>query len=96
MTLPVDEIKVDRSLVAGMHGNRATAAVVQSMIGLARDLGLVVVAEGVEDAVTLAVLTDLGCDLAQGFHLARPLPADELRAWALAHPAATAAAGTGQ
>jgi predicted signal transduction protein with EAL and GGDEF domain len=54
------------------------AAIVRSTIELAHNLGLQLVAEGIEDQKTLELLTALGCDLAQGYHLARPMPADEL------------------
>ena len=54
---------------------------VRAVVDLGRNLGLTTVAEGVEDAETLALLDDLGADLAQGFHIARPLPPDEARVW---------------
>jgi EAL domain-containing protein (putative c-di-GMP-specific phosphodiesterase class I) len=57
--------------------------IVRSTINLAHDLGLRVVAEGVEDAAMLEQLGVLGCDLAQGFHISRPIPADEFTAFAL-------------
>ena len=55
--------------------------IVRSTIDLARNLGLAVGAEGVEDAQTMAELAALSCDTAQGYHLSRPLPADQLVAW---------------
>ena len=76
--LPVDEVKLDKSFVLNMTGDADDAAIVQSTIELAHNLGLQLVAEGVEDQETLELLTKLGCDLAQGYHLARPLPAGEL------------------
>jgi EAL domain-containing protein (putative c-di-GMP-specific phosphodiesterase class I) len=57
------------------------AAIVRSTIGLAHDLGLSVVAEGVEDEAAWDMLTDLGCDVAQGYFVSRPLPAGDLTRW---------------
>jgi diguanylate cyclase (GGDEF)-like protein len=79
--LPIDELKVDRSFVMGIAGDERDAAIVRSTVQLARSLGLRVVAEGVEDAETWSLLLDLGCDEAQGYHLARPLPSEELTRW---------------
>ena len=76
--LPVDEVKLDKSFVLNMTGDPDDAAIVRSTIELAHNLGLQLVAEGVEDQETLELLASLGCDLAQGYHLARPIPADEL------------------
>lgn len=72
--LPAGEIKVDRSFVADMVTNHDSAIIVRSIVDLAHNLGLRVVAEGVEDAETLETLRLLGADMAQGYHLARPLP----------------------
>ena len=71
--LPVDEVKVDRSFVKDAKSNRRDACIVRSVIDLGHNLGLRVVAEGVEDEETLTLLRIWGCDLAQGFHLSRPL-----------------------
>ena len=80
--LPVDELKIDRSFVIGMGGgNRADAVIVQTAVDLGRRLGIGVVAEGVEDGATLARLADYGVDVAQGYHIARPMPAAEVEAW---------------
>ena len=79
--LPVDEIKIDRSFVAAMDENANDAAIVRSTIDLGRNLGLAVVAEGVETAETWETLRDLGCDAAQGYFLSRPVPAGALAAW---------------
>jgi predicted signal transduction protein with EAL and GGDEF domain len=73
--LPVDTIKIDKSFVLEMADDETDEAIVRSMIELAHNLGLRVVAEGVESAEAWMRLAALGCDLAQGFHLARPLPA---------------------
>ena len=79
--LPLDEVKIDRSFVMGMTDNSDDAAIVRSTIDLARNLGLEVVAEGVESAAILRDLGALSCDIAQGFFLSRPLPAAELDDW---------------
>jgi EAL domain-containing protein (putative c-di-GMP-specific phosphodiesterase class I) len=76
--LPVDTLKVDRSFVTGMTTSHGDEAIVRALVTLARDLGLVVVAEGVESQDALDAVTALGCDLAQGFLIAPALPADEL------------------
>jgi len=77
--LPVDVIKIDRSFVMHMATDPADAMIVRSTIDLARNLGLRVVAEGVEDAASLETLRGLGCHAAQGYHLGRPAPAAALR-----------------
>jgi EAL domain-containing protein (putative c-di-GMP-specific phosphodiesterase class I) len=89
--LPVTELKLDRSFVAAMTGSPRSAAIVTSTLQLAHALGLVLVAEGVEDEQTLQALAALGCDTVQGYHLSRPLPAAELEAWLGARARATAA-----
>ena len=75
--LPVDEIKIDRSFVTRMETDRQDAVLVHSIIDLGRNLGLRVTAEGVETENVKQVLARLGCDYAQGFHLGRPVVADE-------------------
>ena len=80
-TLPLDELKIDRSFVTGMHRDPEAEVYVRTILDLARTLGLEVVAEGVEDETVLAQLRALGCQLVQGHHLARPLAPDELVAW---------------
>jgi diguanylate cyclase (GGDEF)-like protein len=79
--LPLDEVKIDRSFVIGMAEDADDAAIVRSTIDLARHLGLEVVAEGVETEATLRDLAGLSCDVAQGYFVSRPLPADDLDAW---------------
>ena len=80
--LPVDEIKVDRSFVKGMgEGNKESYVVVRSIIDLAKNLNVNVVAEGVEDSETLHKLQQLGCDYVQGFYLAMPMYAPQARQW---------------
>ena len=72
--LPVDELKIDRSFVLGMTTTQADAVLVRTAIDLGHNLGLTVVAEGVEGAEHVAALRELGCDIAQGYHYARPMP----------------------
>jgi diguanylate cyclase len=79
--LPVDELKVDRSFVGQMATSTSDAVIVRSTIDLGHNLGLHVVAEGVENQATWEELAALGCDTAQGYHLGRPMPADELEQW---------------
>ena len=79
--LPVDELKIDKSFVMGMESGEDDAMIVRSTIDLAHNLGLTVVAEGVESAAILERLRTLACDEAQGYHISRPLPADEFLAW---------------
>jgi diguanylate cyclase (GGDEF)-like protein len=79
--LAVDEIKIDKSFVLNMARDENDAAIVRSTIDLARNLGLEVVAEGVESAEAWETLAQLGCDVAQGYYLSRPLPGDDLAAW---------------
>ena len=79
--LPVDELKIDKSFVANMASDENDAAIVRSTIGLAHDLGLTVVAEGIEDPATWDLLADLGCDVGQGYYISRPMPAAALGAW---------------
>ncbi|MDQ3935721.1 MAG: EAL domain-containing protein [Actinomycetota bacterium] len=78
-SLPVDEIKIDRSFVIGMRSDEGNAAIVRSTIDLGRNLGLAVTAEGVEDEATAMQLARLGCDYLQGYHLGPPLTADGCR-----------------
>lgn len=79
--LPVDELKIDKSFVMGMEAGEDDAMIVRSTIDLAHNLGLTVVAEGVETAAILERLRALNCDEAQGYHIARPLPVDDFLAW---------------
>ncbi|HVE72728.1 MAG TPA: EAL domain-containing protein [Thermoanaerobaculia bacterium] len=79
--LPIDEIKIDKSFVIGMRTSDADAAIVRTVIDLAHNLGKQVCAEGVEDAETWQMLKDLGCDLAQGFWIAKPMDANGLMEW---------------
>lgn len=78
---PITELKIDRSFVTGHIDDPHDAAIVQSATELGHSLGLSVVAEGVEDEVTLNSLKSIGVDVAQGYHLAQPMPEDLLRQW---------------
>jgi EAL domain-containing protein (putative c-di-GMP-specific phosphodiesterase class I) len=79
--LPLTELKIDKSFVRGMASDADDAAIVRSTIGLAHDMRLCVVAEGVEDEATLEQLRTLGCDMAQGFLMSRPVEPREVAAW---------------
>jgi diguanylate cyclase (GGDEF)-like protein len=76
--VPVDEVKIDRRFIADLLTSRQSRAIVSAVIRLAHDLGLHVVAEGIEQADQAACLSDLGCDLAQGFYYSPALPAGEV------------------
>jgi diguanylate cyclase (GGDEF)-like protein len=80
--LPVDTLKIDRSFVGDMATNISSQAIVRAITDLAHDLGLQVVAEGVENAATWDVLCQLDCDVAQGFYFSAALTAAEVRSWA--------------
>jgi diguanylate cyclase (GGDEF)-like protein/PAS domain S-box-containing protein len=84
--LPVDELKIDKSFVAHIASDNSDAAIVRSTIGLAHDLGLAVVAEGIEDDATLDYLAGLGCDVAQGYLISRPLPVSAFSDWLATTP----------
>ncbi len=79
--LPVSQIKIDRSFVANMAASKDDSVIVRSTIELGHNLGLEVVAEGVEDQASLEQLERLGCDLAQGYYLSPPLPAEQFERW---------------
>ncbi|HUZ76255.1 MAG TPA: EAL domain-containing protein [Chloroflexota bacterium] len=79
--LPVDELKIDKSFVLDMDVAPSNALIVRSTIDLAHNLGLQVVAEGVERTEVLSQLSSLGCDVAQGFLLGQPMPAAALSSW---------------
>ena len=79
--LPVDELKIDQSFVRNMKTDASDAMIVRSTIDLAHNLGLTVVAEGVEDAQVWELLRELHCDQAQGYHMGRPMPVNELTEW---------------
>ena len=78
LQLPVNELKIDRSFVMDMISNENDEVIVRATIELAHAMGLRVVAEGVEDDEALKCLEAMGCDIAQGFFIARPMPAKEM------------------
>jgi diguanylate cyclase (GGDEF)-like protein len=79
--LPVSEIKIDRSFVTNVLESPADQVIVRSTVDLARNLGLVSTAEGVESAAALRWLREVGCGNAQGYHIARPMPAHAVTQW---------------
>jgi EAL domain-containing protein (putative c-di-GMP-specific phosphodiesterase class I) len=79
--LPLSEIKIDKSFVMRLLESDDARKIVDATIRLAKGMGLVSVAEGVEDAAVLEALAALGCELAQGYHISRPLPVAEFDAW---------------
>jgi len=78
---PIDELKIDRSFIMGLGSDTGDSAIVGSCIDLAHAVGIRAVAEGVETRGQLETLRAMGCDLAQGYHFARPLPAPQLKEW---------------
>jgi diguanylate cyclase (GGDEF)-like protein len=80
-TLPVSELKIDKSFVLSMNEDLDNAMIVHSVIDLGHSLGLSIVAEGVETDEVLTTLKDFGCDVAQGYWMSRPVPADVLDVW---------------
>jgi EAL domain-containing protein (putative c-di-GMP-specific phosphodiesterase class I) len=86
--LPVDELKIDKSFVLNLGAQASDdLVIVRSTIELGHNMGLVVIAEGVENAEAWSVLRELGCDMAQGYFMSRPLPATQFREWVAARRA---------
>ncbi|MHB8477130.1 MAG: putative bifunctional diguanylate cyclase/phosphodiesterase [Steroidobacteraceae bacterium] len=81
--LPADELKIDKSFVANLTSSTADCHLIRSIIDLAHRFELCVVAEGIEDAPTAAILGDMGCEIGQGYYFARPVPADQVIATVL-------------
>ncbi len=81
--LPASELKIDRSFVSNLVTDQRNAIMVRSTIALAHELGMRVVAEGIEDRESLARLAEMGCDIAQGWHVGRPMPAERLDSFLL-------------
>jgi diguanylate cyclase len=79
--LPIDEIKIDCSFISDMTVNTGHRAIVRSIVDLGHNLGIHVVGEGVETEEVASALTATGCDVAQGYLYARPMPAKELSDW---------------
>lgn len=84
--MPVQEIKIDRSFVRHMLAEEKSAAIVHATVALAHNMGLKVVAEGVEDEAMWNHLAHLGCDMAQGYYMGRPMPAAEFERWLAESP----------
>ncbi len=84
--LPINTLKIDYSFIREMNNNPDDEAIVKTTILLSKSLGMSVVAEGVEDALTLDRLHSMGCDLAQGFYMCKPIPADLLNEWLITSP----------
>ncbi|KUL30208.1 putative bifunctional diguanylate cyclase/phosphodiesterase [Actinoplanes awajinensis] len=78
---PVHEVKIDDTFVQGMATDTGDLAIVRAVVGLAREFGLTVVAEGVESELTLGLLEEMGCEIGQGYLFSRPLPFERLEAW---------------
>ena len=91
--LECDELKIDRALVQGIERCDEQRCVVENLVALAHTHGMAAVAEGVETEAALEILTDFGCDSAQGYFVARPVPADEIAGRARAWHARSGAAG---
>jgi diguanylate cyclase (GGDEF)-like protein/PAS domain S-box-containing protein len=92
--LPVDELKIDQSFVMRLSADSGSAVIVRSTIDLAHNLGLTVVAEGVEDQAAMDLLVEYGCDSVQGYFLGHPGPADSLATWLADSPYGTRALST--
>ncbi|GAA2590594.1 hypothetical protein GCM10010435_81580 [Winogradskya consettensis] len=86
-TMPLDELKIDRQFTTKLTTTPSGRAIIGAIIELAHALELDVVVEGVEDQETYAIAQELGCEIAQGYLLSRPLPADDFRTWATDHGA---------
>ncbi|HET6209016.1 MAG TPA: EAL domain-containing protein [Jatrophihabitans sp.] len=86
--LPVGEVKIDRSFVMGLSGDdqASTRALIRTILSLGSALGLRIVAEGIEDQATLDELRTLGCDVAQGYYISRPMSASDLERWLQRQP----------
>ncbi|MGH3623396.1 MAG: putative bifunctional diguanylate cyclase/phosphodiesterase, partial [Sciscionella sp.] len=91
--LPVDEVKIDKSFVLGMGSDLGDLAVVRSIVELGHSLGLNVVAEGVEEEAARAALVTMGCDIAQGYLISRPLSEDRLEGWLQARTSRASSSG---
>jgi len=83
--LPVNELKIDKTFVLTMIEDPTNAVIVRSVIDLGHNLGLSIVAEGIENQATLTALADLGCDIAQGYFISRPLDREQFDTWRRTH-----------
>ena len=86
-SLPVDELKIDKSFVLKMEQDADDTKIVKSTIDLGHNMGLRVVAEGVENLEVMVLLKDMGCDQAQGYFISKPMPSGQMLAWLSAWPA---------
>ncbi len=84
--LPVHEVKIDKSFLHSDDNSKGNAAIVRAIVSMSQHLGLETVAEGVEDEAAERTLIAVGCTRLQGYHFARPMPAEGFRAWLSAHP----------
>lgn len=80
-SMPIHELKIDKSFVLNLANDEADQRIVRSTIDMAHQLGLTVIAEGVEDLASLNVLRDMGCNSIQGYYLARPMPLAQMKQW---------------
>ncbi|MBP5856188.1 EAL domain-containing response regulator [Marivibrio halodurans] len=85
MNLPFSQLKIDRAFVNECHRSQQSGTIVKTMIDLSKNLGLISVAEGVEDPESIEFVRACGCDIAQGFAISKPLPAEEAARWYRAH-----------
>jgi diguanylate cyclase (GGDEF)-like protein len=83
--LPVAELKIDRSFVMNMVTDAQDMSIVRSVIDLAHNMGVLAVAEGVESVQALELLAEMGCDVVQGYHICKPVPAEQLEEWLIRH-----------
>ncbi len=83
--LPVQSLKIDQSFIAQLSDSRANTRVVEAIVALGKAMGLDVIAEGVETDQQYAIVRRLGCDLVQGYFIAKPMPAAQLRPWCVGH-----------
>ena len=83
--IPFTELKIDQSFIMSMEQDEESQAIVKTCIMLGHELNMEVIAEGVESQNIFDMLSSYGCDIAQGYHIARPIPADELFTWVTAH-----------
>ena len=81
LRMPISEIKIDQSFVRESHASQENFVIVRAIVDLAHNLGMTAIAEGVENEKILGVLAAIGCDAAQGFHISRPLPAEDVIPW---------------
>jgi diguanylate cyclase (GGDEF)-like protein len=79
--MPLHELKIDKSFITNLMSDQQNSAIVRTTIELAHNMGLIVVAEGIEDEDTLRQLSDLGCEQAQGFFMSKPISSDDLLHW---------------